>query len=124
MSTIRCIYEQEPNFPATDQHPDAVRYCIGARWVDAVGGEPTPAEIDKMLGRDPRDAIKAQLAAIDATTGSVRWIRELALGVNDIIVALQAGPLPNLPSAGTGMAKVQAVEDQAAALRKQLAALP
>lgn len=72
---------------------------------------------------DPKEVIRAQLAAIDAATGSVRWIRELALGMNDMIIALQAGPLPNLPSAGTGMAKVQAIEDQCAVLRNQLAAL-
>lgn len=49
MSAIRCIYEVAPNFPATDQHPDAVRYQIGECWVDAVGGKPTPAEVDALL---------------------------------------------------------------------------
>jgi hypothetical protein len=47
--TIRCIYTEEPNFPATDQHPDAVRYHIGGMWVDAIGGEPSQAEIDAVL---------------------------------------------------------------------------
>ena len=46
MSTIRAIYAAEPEFPATDQHPDAVRYEIGGRWVDAIGGPPTQEEID------------------------------------------------------------------------------
>lgn len=46
MSTIRCVYwGAAPDFPATDQHPDAVRYgpivVDGASYfVDAVGGEP------------------------------------------------------------------------------------
>lgn len=49
MSTIRCVYSEEPNFPATDQHPDAVRYTVGEHIVDAIGGEPTPQEIDTVL---------------------------------------------------------------------------
>jgi len=49
MTQIRCIYSEEPKFPATDQHPDAVRYQVGANWVDAIGGEPTQAEIDAVL---------------------------------------------------------------------------
>lgn len=40
MSTIRVIYQVEPNFPATDQHPDAKRYIVGGYVVDAIGGEP------------------------------------------------------------------------------------
>lgn len=49
MSTIRCIYTSEPAFPATDQHPDAVRYAIGSLWVDAIGGAPSQGEIDAVL---------------------------------------------------------------------------
>lgn len=49
MSTIRCIYEQEPSFPATDQHPDAVRYEVGGFWVDAIGGRPTEGEVQAIL---------------------------------------------------------------------------
>ena len=29
MTTIRVIYEAEPDFPPTDQHPEAVRYQAG-----------------------------------------------------------------------------------------------
>lgn len=48
--TIRCIYQAVPNFPATDQHPDAVRYgpldvAGKAYYVDAIGGAPSEAEI-------------------------------------------------------------------------------
>jgi hypothetical protein len=53
MSTIRCIYTVKPNFPATDQHPQAVRYQVGALWVDAIGGQPTQAEIDAVLHPAP-----------------------------------------------------------------------
>lgn len=49
MSTIRCIYQQQPKFPATDQHPAAVRYQVGGLFVDAIGGQPTQAEIDAVL---------------------------------------------------------------------------
>lgn len=47
--SIRTIYEAEPNFPATDQHPDALRYRVGELWVDAVGGEPTPDQVAAVL---------------------------------------------------------------------------
>lgn len=49
MSTIRIVYSEEPNFPATDQHPDAVRYVVGPHIVDAIGGEPTLEEIEAVL---------------------------------------------------------------------------
>lgn len=55
MSQIRIIYHpvdgkpQQPNFPATDQHPDAVRYLVGEYYVDAIGGEPTQKEIATVL---------------------------------------------------------------------------
>jgi hypothetical protein len=64
MSTIRCIYypnadgsRRDPGFQATDQHPSAVRYPFdhatkGLLNVDAVGGAPTLAEIDAVLGLD------------------------------------------------------------------------
>lgn len=54
MSQIRAIYYPEngqphqPNFPATDQHPDAYRYLVGIHYVDAIG-EPTQEEIDAVL---------------------------------------------------------------------------
>jgi hypothetical protein len=63
MSTIRCIYTSEPKFPATDQHPDAVRYQVGNLFVDAVGGQPTQAEIDALVS--PSQDTRAGLA-IDA----------------------------------------------------------
>lgn len=34
---ICTTYSAEPRFPATDQHPEAVRYQFGDIWVDAVG---------------------------------------------------------------------------------------
>jgi hypothetical protein len=60
MATIRVIYEAEPDFPATAQHPDAVRYQVGEYWVDAVGGAPTQVEKDlealaRVLYRERRE---------------------------------------------------------------------
>ncbi len=54
MSTIRTVYATEPKFPATDQHPDAVRYRVGEWWVDAIGGEPTQAEVDAFVAPPAR----------------------------------------------------------------------
>lgn len=48
--TIRAIYDSAPSTPATNQHPDAVRYFVGPYIVDAVGGQPTQAEIEAVLG--------------------------------------------------------------------------
>ena len=50
MSILRVIYEDEPDFPPTVHHPDAVRYRVGEYWVDAVGGKPAQDEVDKTLG--------------------------------------------------------------------------
>lgn len=72
MSTIRCIYSEPPKFPATDQHPDAVRYVVGGRIVDAIGGQPTQAEVDAVL-TPPTDAagVKEQRArTLDALAAS------------------------------------------------------
>ncbi|UZE47904.1 hypothetical protein ONR75_24010 [Rhodopseudomonas sp. P2A-2r] len=56
MSRIRCIYrDAPPEFPASDQSPDAVRYGPldmpdGSQvFVDAIGGEPTIGEIEGVL---------------------------------------------------------------------------
>lgn len=66
MTTIRCIYEKAPSFPATDQHPDAVRYQVGALFVDAIGGQPTQAEIDAVLGTDAAGLARQQRFAADS----------------------------------------------------------
>lgn len=47
--SILCVYEQEPPFPATDQHPEATRYQVGGRWVDALGGEPSPEAVEEAV---------------------------------------------------------------------------
>ena len=73
MSIIRRLYDRDPGFPATDQHPDAVRYPIEVgvfRFVDAVGGEPTLEEIEAVLAPPTpvrtKDDILADIAALTA----------------------------------------------------------
>jgi hypothetical protein len=57
--SIRVIYRgNPPGFPASDQHPDAVRYGPivvegESYFVDAVGGEPTVQEIQQVLSPSP-----------------------------------------------------------------------
>lgn len=71
MSTILCVYRDEPNFPAVDQHPQAKRYAVRSAFlgrpvsVDALDGEPTSEDVDAVLN-PPRslaalrgDALKA-----------------------------------------------------------------
>lgn len=67
------------------------------------------------------ETIKSQLATIDVKTGMVRGVRESILALGKVIDALRAGPLPDLPTAGSGIDRLRAVEDTAIALRQQLA---
>jgi len=71
--TIRVVYHgAPPDFPATDQHPDAVRYgpieADGAvYYADAIGGEPDAADIRALLA-PPADLTSTEkLAAIGLT---------------------------------------------------------
>lgn len=92
MSDIRCIYHgAPPNFPAMDQHPDAVRYgpitCNGEQfYIDAIGGEPTTDEIAAILNpvvpADPAPASPDDVAARVAAT--------LGVSLNDLKAALSA----------------------------------
>ena len=77
---IRAVYSAQPTFPATDQHPNAVRYQVGARWVDAVGGEPTAQEVETaMVPLVYRDglAIDQRLRTTNATPAEL-WRAALA----------------------------------------------
>lgn len=119
MSQIRCVYSQEPNFPATDQHPDAVRYIVAGYLVDAIGGEPTEAEVLAFLNPEPtpqqkiakmeREGIPEQ--KIDG--GYVRGVREYMLGMAQIVVALGGPDVMVTP----GMQKVKKLDDAIKAQR-------
>lgn len=92
MSTIRCVYwpkadgtPQQPSFPATDQHPDAVRYLVGLYYVDALGGQPTQAEVDAVLGLDAAgQAESTRKSEIDGQIGTT------TIGSNPAITFAQA----------------------------------
>lgn len=63
---IRCIYHNAPpEFPASDQHPAAVRYgplIVDGEvyYVDAIGGEPSADEIEAVL--NPNGPVPAQIS--------------------------------------------------------------
>lgn len=82
MSDIRCIYRNSPpDFPATDQHPDAVRYgpitFNGEQvFVDAIGGEPTAEEIEAVLNPPPPPELTPaeKLAAAGLSVADLRTL--------------------------------------------------
>jgi len=111
VSTIRCVYESEPSFPPSDQHPDALRYFVGARWVDAIGGSPTLAEVDAFLHPVPAD-----LSNVDNLE---RTLKALALVLRDYCNALKAGTYT-----GTGAGGTKTVPDLKADFAEKYGALP
>lgn len=95
MSAIRVIYHgAAPNFPATDQHPDAVRYgpvtiASTVYYVDAIGGEPTTDEISAVL-HPP--------AAVPATVSDRQFFQALAMAgaitQAEALAAVKTGAVP------------------------------
>lgn len=69
MSTILVVYQAAPNFPATDQHPQAQRFQVGASVVDAIGIAPTQAEVDAFLALTPTQV--ADAAAVSAAKSNL-----------------------------------------------------
>lgn len=94
MSTVRVVYHprngqpHQPKFPATDQHPNAVRYLVGGYYVDAIGGEPTESEVQAVLNppkqpsrEDALDALLAEQAKrADAPQAVKDYAAELTQG--------------------------------------------
>jgi len=76
---ILSVHEREPNFPASDTLPGAVRYPVGAWWVDALDGEPTEQDVsDFFAPPKTQDEIRASLEAVldahvDATARSMGY---------------------------------------------------
>lgn len=111
-----------------------------------VNGEPVPLAADELaakaaeekawLAAQPKVQVLAQLSSIDTKLNAQRWAREGILGLGELINILRSCPptittvadlvawLQSIPAPGTGMAKLQAVEDSAKALRTQLSQLP
>ena len=80
---IICAYEKEPNFPATDQHPDATRSAISGHIIDAIG-KPTDADVQEFLGLGreymrlraaeyPSFADQADMQYWDKVNGTNNW---------------------------------------------------
>lgn len=93
--TIRCIYrETAPDFPATDQHPAALRYgpttIDGAVYfVDAIGGMPSAAEIRAVLNPP---------APLPATISDRQFFQQLAIAgaisQAEALAAVKTGDIP------------------------------
>jgi hypothetical protein len=102
MSIVRTLYVEEPSFPATDQHPDAVRYPCnvgGFLFVDAIGGEPTVAELEAVLGIDAAGlARQARLTQDEDERLSAKGDAALLQLVNATPQQLQTYAQNNFPS--------------------------
>lgn len=78
--TIRVVYTEEPSFPATDQHPDAVRYQIGQYWVDAIGDAPTQADVDALLTPvDATPSTEDRLKALESVLVQTSIVKQVDL---------------------------------------------
>lgn len=113
---IRCIYTLEPNFPATDQHPAAVRYwrllddsITGQRpaggyknIIDAVGAAPTLQEVLTFLmppGPTPDELEAAALAALNGGGGLIDLGKLLkAKFISDLAFRLGVAPIALTPA--------------------------
>lgn len=85
MSVILAVYHpvggqaREPGFPASDQHPEAVRYRVGDLSVDALGGEPTPEELQAVLN-PPAPAPELTVADLAATLKAKGMVTDQEIG--------------------------------------------
>lgn len=85
MSQIRCIYHgAAPDFPASDQHPDAKRYGPltladgGIVFVDAIGGAPTAADVIAVINPPlPTETSEQRLAATGLSVADLKALLAL-----------------------------------------------
>lgn len=99
MSTVVAIYLAEPNFPASNQQPGAVRYPFahptrGALFVDTFGGAPTLAEIDAMLSPviDADAECRVALDALGTQPKVDLWKVVKAKAISDLAFRLGVAP--------------------------------
>jgi hypothetical protein len=102
VSRICCVYNQPPNFPASDQQPGAVRYgpvSIEGRdyFVDAVGGEPSADEIMAVWSGTASKHLDDHLAAAIAEftppkegPPKMRGMQRLAFLTQDLVKNMDA----------------------------------
>lgn len=91
---IRTIYEAEPNFPATDQHPDAKRIKIRNWVVDYIGDKPDQTEVDSMLNPPVKElTLEEKLAKVGITLEDMKALvkGEVNVAVTDAISMAGAG---------------------------------
>lgn len=82
MSDIIVVWHgEEPPTPATNQHPDAVRYKIRDNYVDAIGGKPTEKELDLYLNPPPT---AEQIARESALSSGKAKLKALGLTETEI----------------------------------------
>lgn len=109
--TIRVVYEAEPNFPATQQHPQAVRAKIGGYWVDYVGSAPSAQEVADHMSPPP-SAEQVRDASFKADPARVDWVDRLRNASPQQIETYITNNVTNLAQARTvliALAKVLAV---------------
>lgn len=135
MSTIRCVYTAAPNFPATDQHPSAVRYyrlqddsivtalpqgAVPIHVVDAIGGAPTVQEIVAFLTPTPPTADELAQRALAALNGdpdlSKVDLRKLLKAIVIDIACIRNGVAP----ADVTLAQINAERQRVANIYKAL----
>lgn len=127
--TIRVIYHPvggarcKPSFPATDQHPDAARFDIdhpvhGPLCVDAIGAQPSIAEIDAVLTPPPPSAAELEADALSALNGGAGRIDTLKL-IKAKVLSDLAFRLGKLPGALT-LAEINAERQRIANIYKAL----
>jgi len=117
---ILTVHEAAPNFPASDTLPGATRYEVADKWVDAIGGKPTEADVQAFLNPLPTPAQK--IAALERDDGQgvfVRGVREFMLGVAEGLAVVNP-QLSQQMLATPGMRKVKELDDKIKELRKQL----
>lgn len=102
-SSIRVVYGDKPSFPATDQHPDAVRYgpyeiFDNTYWVDAIGDKPANDDVAKCINAaSPFTQLKRYAAAkrYEAENGGVS-VNGIAVPTNDRAKLLILGAASSL----------------------------
>lgn len=101
-TTIRCVYETAPDFPARDQHPQAMRYPLSYgvfRFADCIGDAPTLGELDAFFGLDAQGlALSARKAADEAERAAAKLDASVIALVNQSRAEWVTWATTNFPS--------------------------
>lgn len=101
---IRCIYTQQPDFPATDQHPDAKRSVVKlgdvTYWVDALGPAPTWQDVARIVAPSqpvPQEISDRQFVHALKNAGIITFAEALAFVQTGTIPAALQKVLDGIP---------------------------